>query len=437
VKWKRIGLLDIRKKNGQPLSPGPYGTPTAWKDQENGLWHLFYERNDLGIWLATSKDMKVWTNVQDEPVMTPGPAEYDKDLIALNQIIKHRGRYYAYYHGSAKTGPKAKLWSTAVATSTDLIHWEKYAGNPLQPVEQNKSSGMIVHDGEKFRLYTMHPQVIAHVPAADIFSRANLVAWCIVPFDAKNRTPAQRAAMVKRLGLKRVAYDWRENHVASFEEEILEYKKHGLEYFAFWDSHEKAFELFAKHDLHPQIWRTAPSPGGATRAEQVAAAVKQLLPLVERTARMKCKLGIYNHGGWGGEPENLVAVCRALRDRHHADHVGIVYNLHHGHGHIEDFAKALAAMQPYLLCLNLNGMTTEGDTKGMKILPLGAGEHDLALLKIIRASGYSGPVGIIGHTNDDVEERLQDNLDGLDWLLPQLGGKAAGPRPAYRTYRSK
>ena len=39
----------------------------------------------------------------------------------------------------------------------------------------------------------------------------------------------------------------------------------------------------------------------------------RLLPLVERTAKMKCKLGLYNHGGWGGEPENLVAVCELLR----------------------------------------------------------------------------------------------------------------------------
>ena len=94
--------------------------------------------------------------------------------------------------------------------------------------------------------------------------------------------------------------------------------------------------------------------------------MKQLLPLVERTATMKCKLGLYNHGGWGGEPENLVAVCKALREQHKADHVGIVYNLHHGHDHIHDFAKALAAMQPYLLCLNLNGMTTDGDKKGRR-----------------------------------------------------------------------
>ncbi len=159
--WTRVGQLDVRLKNGKPIPPGPYGTPTVWF--ENDIWHLFYERGDRGIWLATSKDMKVWTNAQDEPVMTPGPGEYDKDLIAFNQIVKHKGRYYVYYHGSARTGPNAKLWSTNVATSTDLIHWEKYPGNPLQPVSENKSSGILVHDGKAYRLYTMHPAVYLHV----------------------------------------------------------------------------------------------------------------------------------------------------------------------------------------------------------------------------------------------------------------------------------
>jgi hypothetical protein len=163
VAWKRAGRLDVRLADGRPIPDGPYGTPTVLK--ENGLWHLFYERGDRGIWLATSRDRKVWKNVRDEPVLSPGPAAYDRDLVALNQVLKHKGRYYAYYHGSAAKGPKAGLWSTAVATSTDLLRWEKYPGNPLRPVEENKSSGIVVHDGEKFRLYTMHPEVHLHVPA--------------------------------------------------------------------------------------------------------------------------------------------------------------------------------------------------------------------------------------------------------------------------------
>lgn len=272
------------------------------------------------------------------------------------------------------------------------------------------------------------------VPPADPFARENLVAWCIVPFDSRRRTPAERAELVAELGLQRVAYDWRAEHVPTFEAEILEYQRRGIEYFAFWGVHDEAYRLFAQHGLHPQIWQTAPSPAGETDESRVAAAVAQLLPLVERTRSLGCKLGLYNHGGWGGEPANLVAVCRTLREQHDGGHVGIVYNLHHAHAHIDDFAASLALMQPYLLCLNLNGMNPRGDERGQKILPLGAGEADLQLLRCIRDSGYRGPIGIIGHTQDDVGERLRDNLDGLEWLRRRLKGETV-PAPQWRTWK--
>jgi hypothetical protein len=154
VNWRREGKLDVRTRDGGPLSSGPYGTPTAWL--ERGVWHLFYERQDAGVWLATSPDLKVWTNLQDEPVLVPGPGAYDDYMIALNQIIKYRGQYFAYYHGSGKAEP-ARIWNTDVARSLDLVHWRKYGGNPIIPGD--KSSGIVVYDGARFRLYTMHKQV--------------------------------------------------------------------------------------------------------------------------------------------------------------------------------------------------------------------------------------------------------------------------------------
>ena len=273
-------------------------------------------------------------------------------------------------------------------------------------------------------------------PKKDIFARDNLVAWCIVPFDGKKRGPAERAAMCARLGLKKVAYDWRNEHVASFEQEIIEYKKNGLEYFAFWGAHEDAFRLFEKYDLHPQIWTMlpAPTPKAVTQDERVKEAATAMLPLLERARTLKCKVGLYNHGGWHGEPENLIAVCEYLRKHHAADHVGIIYNQHHAHDRIDDFTAVVTKLKPYLLCLNLNGMTREGDKRGQKILPLGEGDLDVTLLRGIRSSGYIGPIGIIGHTQDDVEQRLQDNLDGLEWIRPQLEGRRAGPKPKLRTW---
>ncbi|PAW91048.1 MAG: hypothetical protein B9S33_00990, partial [Pedosphaera sp. Tous-C6FEB] len=269
-----------------------------------------------------------------------------------------------------------------------------------------------------------------------LFARTNLVAWCIVPFDSKKRGPAERAEMVAKLGFTKVAYDWRQEHVAQFEQEILEYQKHKLDYFAFWSQHDEAYRLFEKHRLHPQIWVMMGSPAAPTNEERVQLAAKNLLSVVERTRKAGCQLTLYNHGGWAGEPENMAAVAKVLREQHGAAHVGVVYNLHHGHDHLDRFPAALKTMLPYLHCLNLNGMVAGGDKKGQKILPLGAGDLDLKLLQIIRDSGYRGPIGIIGHTNDDVEQRLQDNLDGLDWLLPQLDGKPPGPKPKFRTHNA-
>jgi sugar phosphate isomerase/epimerase len=269
----------------------------------------------------------------------------------------------------------------------------------------------------------------------DIFAHDNLVPWCIVPFDAKKRGPEERAAMLEKLGFKHFAYDWRAEHVPTFAAEIEALKKHGVEFTAFWGAHEEAFKLFEKFGMKPQIWISASSPKALMDEERAKLAAKNLLPLVERTRKLGCPLGIYNHGGWGGEPENMVAVAKLLREQHGAAHVGIIYNLHHGHDHLDRFPTALAAMKPYLLCLNLNGMTKAGDKRGMKILPLGQGDLDLQLLKTIRDSGYRGSIGILNHTGEDAEARLKDNLDGLDWLVAQLDGKPAGPKPQPRSWR--
>jgi hypothetical protein len=160
IHWTDLGSLDIRNADGSPLSPGPYGTPAAWF--EDGTWYLFYERGDQGVWLATSKDRKSWTNVKDTPVLAKGPEPYDKYAVALNQVIKRDGVYYAFYHANAHW--PWKDWTTNLARSRDLIHWEKFPGNPI--VGNNCSSAILVSGAEGDRLYTMHPEVRVFVPAA-------------------------------------------------------------------------------------------------------------------------------------------------------------------------------------------------------------------------------------------------------------------------------
>lgn len=161
LRWTDEGRLDLRRASGQPIDPGPYGTPTVWF--ENGTWYLFYERDDQGAWLATSPDRTVWTNVQDDPVIPLGPEPYDAHAVAVNQVVRRGGVYYAFYHANAHK--PWKDWTTCIARSTDLRHWEKYPGNPI--VGNNCSSGITIDpDGDgpaPLRLYTMHPDVRAFV----------------------------------------------------------------------------------------------------------------------------------------------------------------------------------------------------------------------------------------------------------------------------------
>ncbi|MDO6439924.1 glycosylase [Cyclobacterium sp. 1_MG-2023] len=159
IHWENQGDIDIRKVDGSPISDGPYGTPTVWV--EDGVWYLFYERGDLGIWLATSKDRKVWTNVQDDPIIKIGPEAYDKYGVAVNKVIKYQGNYYAYYHATSLEDWSD--WTMNMAVSPDLKTWTKYSENPI--MGDNKSSGFPVYDGEKFRFYTMHPEVVIHYPS--------------------------------------------------------------------------------------------------------------------------------------------------------------------------------------------------------------------------------------------------------------------------------
>jgi len=237
--------------------------------------------------------------------------------------------------------------------------------------------------------------------------------------------------MLEKLGLKHFAYDWRKEHVPTFAQEWDALAKHGVALDAFWGvppGFPESLETFTKHGLKPSLWMMAGAPAELDQAAKVQHAADRLRPMAEAAAKAGCSVAIYNHGGWGGEPENMVAVCEAVN----LPNVGIVYNQHHGHDHLPRFKEALAKMLPHLRFLNLNGMTAGGDKKGQKIMVLGQGDLDVALARTICESGYAGPIGILNHTGHDAEARLLDNLQGLDWITGELTGTPI-PKPTPRT----
>jgi sugar phosphate isomerase/epimerase len=276
-----------------------------------------------------------------------------------------------------------------------------------------------------------------------LFARTNLMAWCIVPFDAGKRSPAERAAMLETLGFKHYAYDYRAEHIPTFDTEIAECKRHGVGFDAWWfptamnDEARLILDVLKRNQVKAQLWVTGAGGPTKTAEEQrarVDAEAKRIRAIAEAATAVSCTVALYNHGNWFGEPENQIQIIERLKQEG-ITNVGIVYNQHHGHDHLDRFPALLEQMKPHLLVLNLNGMTRNGDKVGKKILPLGQGDLDPGMLKAIRESGWRGPLGLLNHTDEDAEARLRDNLEGLDWLVPQLDGRRPGPKPKPRSWR--
>jgi sugar phosphate isomerase/epimerase len=265
-------------------------------------------------------------------------------------------------------------------------------------------------------------------------SKKNLAAWCIVPFDACKRGPRERAEMLKRLGIRSLAYDWRKEHLPTFDDEIAELRERDLQMTAFylicqWPQSEAAAEqdtlllkslaFLKRSSLEIDIWITYAGEG--TREtdpdeDRYASGARRVDVLARILHSQGCRLGIYNHGGWGGLPATMVEIVKRVE----SPNVGIVYNFHHGHDHMADMPDALNLMRPHLIGLNLNG-TTAG---GPKILPIGQGEEDRRIIQMVADLDYDGPIGILDHRPDtDAEESLKANLSGLHSLLADLGHK--------------
>lgn len=294
------------------------------------------------------------------------------------------------------------------------------------------------------QLRTTHAAGTHAESAYHLLARSNLVAWCIVPFDGMKRGPEERAAMLEKLGFTQFAYDYRSEHIPTFDAEMDALKRHNVRLLAWWfptvlnEEAKNILGVLERHHLaNVQLWVMGSRESTKTQDEQrerVEAEAARIKTIANAAAKIGGTVGLYNHGAWFGEPENQIEIIERLR-KDGVRNVGIVYNQHHGHDHIERFAKLLQKMKPYLIALNLNGMTPRGDKVGRMILPLGQGELDAELLGIIKKSGWHGPIGILNHTDEDAEGRLQDNLDGLDWLLKKQSGSPAGAKPTPRTWR--
>jgi sugar phosphate isomerase/epimerase len=301
----------------------------------------------------------------------------------------------------------------------------------------------------------------------NLWSRDNLLAWCVVPFDAKKRSPEERAQMLERLGFNHFAYDWRDSDIPTFDAEIEALQRHGIEITAWWfpltadDPLAKStLETFRRHGVQPQLWvistRKAPEVAGMPQTEEEYNELtpEQLKALAlkewqadnpksreEQQARVNeeadriaaldrlaspygVKVELYNHNGWFGMEENQLAIIGRLKQLGVSD-VGMVYNFSHARDEVHDDTKHFRSlwerMKSHVVVVNVTGTNMDGHL----IYP-SQGDRELEMMRTIQQSGWSGRVGVIAEKGGDAEVTLKSYLIGLDWLAAELREPGSG-----------
>jgi beta-fructofuranosidase len=102
-----------------------------WLFPHAGQYHLFYQQKPAGqrhttaVGHAISADLVRWTEVEPAYVQGP-PGAWDHGPLRTGTTIG-RGDHFYLINGAAQHG----LDRIGVSVSKDLIHWEKYPGNPV------------------------------------------------------------------------------------------------------------------------------------------------------------------------------------------------------------------------------------------------------------------------------------------------------------------
>ncbi len=260
----------------------------------------------------------------------------------------------------------------------------------------------------------------------NLILKSNLIPWSIVGFDVKERTPKQRLEMLKKLGYNQYAYGYRPKHVPTMLQEWQMAKREKVKIKAVWlyvnlfkdtvgklrPDAEIVFKNLEKAELKTQIWVGFYPEyfDKLSDKESFQQAVEMVSYLSKRAKKLGCKIGLYNHGGWFGKPENQLRIIKALPK----ENLGIVFNFHHAHDTLDKYSENIKKLLPHLWSVSLNGMKAEGP----KIITIGEGNLEKQMIKHLIDLGYKGPFNILGHVKGgDPEVILQKNYLGLKNLL--------------------
>jgi predicted GH43/DUF377 family glycosyl hydrolase len=124
--------IHFQKFEGNPVVVGGGAPEVVYRDSTFYLyfWWPVPGKKGFQIHYATSQDGYHFTEPSPAPAVPVGPeGGWDSFTVETQRIFSEEGLYYMVYCGSDRN--KDYPSHAGLAFSRDLIHWEKYSGNPI------------------------------------------------------------------------------------------------------------------------------------------------------------------------------------------------------------------------------------------------------------------------------------------------------------------
>jgi beta-1,2-mannobiose phosphorylase / 1,2-beta-oligomannan phosphorylase len=136
VFWTRQGTAPVLPAGGATFDWDSDAVSAPSVVFVGNLWHMWYTgfsafntRYEIGY--ATSPNGVTWTKHPDNPIFQTGDDDTWDDVSVFSpSVIYENGVFRMWYAGIGAVEPFTNL-RIGYATSTDGVHWTRYAGNPV------------------------------------------------------------------------------------------------------------------------------------------------------------------------------------------------------------------------------------------------------------------------------------------------------------------
>src|SRR5690606_5633202 len=142
-------------------------------------------------------------------------------------------------------------------------------------------------------------------------------------------------------------------------------KKRDIDLTAFWmmsgnnpqdDRYiREIFDFVERNGVSTQIWLLMSGWEGfdqLSQREKVVAMSKPIAYIADRAKELGCKVALYNHGGWFGDPENQIEIIEVVS----RSNVSIVYHFHRALMHPYRFSTLIRIIYLPLSTLYIAGL---------------------------------------------------------------------------------